>query len=158
MKWKKWLEQWGMTSLKIKTPFLDMEWKPQDEDKAAAWDLYVELLTRITTQSLSIGHGSENSALESIYSIFPTTREVIKSNGRACIEFTKIAVVILNQRIRPFTAKWHKLSNEGAFSDEKKCKEFRQELEELQKELRIYTKMLADMAGIEDLTELEDKT
>jgi len=32
---------------------------------------------------------------------------------------------------------------------------FRNELEELQKVLRIYTKMLADMAGVEDLTELE---
>jgi hypothetical protein len=44
MKWSKWLEQWDMTSLKLKTPFLDMEWKPQDEDKNAAWELYIELL------------------------------------------------------------------------------------------------------------------
>ena len=57
MKWSKWIEQWDMTSLKIKTPFLDMEWKPQDEDKAAAWELYIELLTRITTQPLDDTHG-----------------------------------------------------------------------------------------------------
>ena len=36
MKWSKWLENWDMTSLKISAPFLEMEWKPQDEDKAAA--------------------------------------------------------------------------------------------------------------------------
>ena len=53
MKWGKWLENWDMTSLKIKIPFLDMEWKPQDEDKSAAWDLYIELLTRITIQPLA---------------------------------------------------------------------------------------------------------
>ncbi len=158
MKWSKWLEKWDMTSLKIKTPFLDMEWKPQDEDKNAAWELYIELLTRITTQPLEETHGDEETALKSIYTIFPLTREVIKKNGRHCIEFTKIAIVVLNQIIRPFTAKWHRLSVQGAFSDESKCKIFRQELSQLQSNLNVYTKMLGDMAGVEDdLTELEDE-
>lgn len=155
MKWGKWLEQWGMTSLKIKTPFLDMEWSPQDEDKAAAWELYVELLTRITTQPLVSSRGDEETALTSVYSLFPTTREVMKRNGRHCVEFTKIAVLVLNQKIRPFTAKWHRLSSQGAFSDEARCKEFRKELGALQVVLKVYTQMLADMAGVEDLTELE---
>lgn len=158
MKWSKWLEKWDMTSLKIKTPFLDMEWKPQDEDKNAAWELYIELLTRITTQPLDDSHGDEETALKSVFSIFPLTREVIKSNGRHCIEFTKIAIVVLNQVIRPFTAKWHKLSVQGAFSSPNSCIEFRKELIELQSTLNIYTKMLGDMAGVEDdLSELEDK-
>jgi hypothetical protein len=61
MKWQGWLEKWGMTSLKIKTPFLEMEWKPKDEDKAAAWEMYVELLTRITTQPLDSEHGDEKA-------------------------------------------------------------------------------------------------
>lgn len=158
MKWSKWIEQWDMTSLKIKTPFLDMEWKPQDEDKAAAWELYIELLTRITTQPLDDTHGDEEAALKSIFAIFPLTREVIKKNGRHCIEFTKITIIVLNQIIRPFTAKWHRLSMQGAFSDENKCKEFRSELSQLQSTLNVYTKMLGDMAGVEDdLTELEDE-
>ena len=157
MKWSKWLEKWDMTSLKIKTPFLDMEWKPLDEDKNAAWELYIELLTRVTTQPLDTSHGDEETALKSVYSIFPLTREVIKNNGRHCIEFTKIAIVVLNQIIRPFTAKWHKLSVESAFSNPDRCKEFRQELEWLQSKLIIYTQMLGDMAGIEDdLSKLED--
>lgn len=156
MKWDKWLEQWDMTSLKVKTPFLDMEWKPKDEDKAAAWELYVELLTRITTQPLAELHGDEKTALNSVYSIFPTTREVIKRNGRHCIEFTKIAVLILNQKIRPFTAKWHRLASLGAFEDESQCEIFRKELENLQGILKNYTRMLADMAGVEDLVELEE--
>nr|VFK66048.1 MAG: hypothetical protein BECKUNK1418G_GA0071005_107713 [Candidatus Kentron sp. UNK]VFK71700.1 MAG: hypothetical protein BECKUNK1418H_GA0071006_10795 [Candidatus Kentron sp. UNK] len=69
----------------------------------------------------------------------------------------EIAVVFLNQRIRPFTAKWHRLSIDGALSDEAECKNFRAELQALQGELKIYTQMLADMAGVEDLTELEDR-
>ena len=155
MKWKEWLENWSMTALKINPPFLEMEWKPKDEDRDAAWELYIELLTRIATQPLPKEHGDESTALDSIHSIFDLTREVIKRRGRLCIEFTKIAIVILNQKIRPFTAKWHKLMIDKAFEDPAKCEEFRAELENLQKILRIYTKMLADMSGVEDLTELE---
>ena len=156
MKWKKWLENWDMTSLKIKTPFLDMEWNPQEADKNAAWDMYIELLTRITTQPLADKHGDEKTALDSIYSLFPITRQIIKDNGRDCIEFTKIAIIILNQKIRPFTAKWHKLSLDDAFEDKEQCKIFRQELKDLQHILSIYSAMLADMADVEDLTKLEE--
>ena len=156
MKWKKWLENWDMTSLKISAGFLEMEFSPSEPDKNAAWDLYIELLTRITTQKLEPGHGDEKTALNSIFSLFGTTREIIKSNGKDCIEFTKIAVVILNQKVRPFTAKWHKAFVNDGFTDQALCEEFRAELEELQNILKIYTKMLADMAGVEDLTELED--
>lgn len=105
MKWGKWLENWDMTSLKIKAPFLEMDWNPAEPDRDAAWELYVELLTRITTQTLSNDDGDEKTALDSISSLFSITRTVIKSHGRNCIEFTKLAVVVLNQIIRPFTAK-----------------------------------------------------
>lgn len=155
MKWSKWLENWDMTSLKITTPFLEMEWNPQEADKDAAWELYIELLTRISTQRLEPEHGDEKTALDSIYSLFGLTRSIIKNHGRDCIEFTKIAIVVLNQIIRPFTAKWHKLSLEGAFQDGTKCLQFRVELANLQDILCNYTKMLANMAGVEDLTKLE---
>lgn len=64
--------------------------------------------------------------------------------------------MVLNQIVRPFTAKWHKEMIADAFADSQKCDEFRKELLELQTTLRYYTKMLSDMAGVEDLTELED--
>ena len=35
--------------------------------------------------------------------------------------------------------------------------EFRKDLAKLQSTLSIYTQMLADMAGVEDLTELEEE-
>ena len=156
MKWKKWLENWDMSSLKIKTPFLEMEFKPQEADKNASWDLYVELLTRITTQPLPKEHGDEQTALNSVFALFALTRDVLKKHGRDAQEFSKIAIVVLNQVIRPFTAKWHKLSIDGAFEDEKHCAEFREELKKLQLVLGVYTQMLSDMAGVEDLTKLED--
>ena len=156
IKFGKWLKKWNMTSLKISLKFLEMEWKPSNSDRDAAWELYIELLTRITTQPLPSNHGDENRALDSIYSIFGLTRAIIKAHKKECIEFTKIAIIVLNQIIRPFTAKWHKISTEKGFTNSAIRKNFRKELTQLQKQLCIYTKMLADMAGVEDLTNLED--
>ncbi|RKU10445.1 hypothetical protein C6501_13910 [Candidatus Poribacteria bacterium] len=156
MNFSNWLEKWGMESLKITPPFLQMEWTPQAADKNAAWALYIELLTRITTQPLPIEHGDEKTALDSVYSLFATTREVIREYGPDCINFTKIAIVVLNQVIRPFTAKWHRKSIAGDFEDETERTVFRDELAALQEELRKYSQMLADIADVEDLTNLED--
>ena len=119
MKWKKWLENWDMTSLKVNLKFLEMEWQPKEPDKNAAWELYIEMLTRITTQHLQPEHGDEKTTLASIYNLFPLTRELIKRHGRDCFEFTKIAVVVLNQVVRPFTEKWHKESLKSAFKKKK---------------------------------------
>ena len=149
------LEKSGMTSLKITPPFLQMEWKTETADKDAAWALYIELLTRITTQPLPAEHGDEKAALDSVYSLFGVTREVIKEQGPDCINFTRIAIVVLNQVIRPFTAKWHRKSLAGDFEQESERAAFREELAALQVELRKYSRMLADIAEVEDLTDLE---
>ena len=82
------------------------------------WALYIELLTRITTQPLPTEHGDEETALDSVYSLFEITRAVIKEHGRDCINFTKIAIVVLNQVVRPFTAKWHRKNLAGDFEHE----------------------------------------
>lgn len=141
-----------MSSLKINTKFLEMEWQPQDADRNAAWELYIELLTRVTTQELPDGDGDELAALSSIYKIFDLTREIIKKNKRDCIEFTKIAIIVLNQLIRPFTAKWHKKSLIELNQEDKIL--FRKELKELQAKLRLYTQMLGEMAGVEEINDL----
>jgi hypothetical protein len=154
MQLKKLLEKWDLTSLKIRTPFLEMQWDPRDEDKTAAWELYIELITRAATQGLDPDEGDEAAALESVYQLFPLTRETIKRNGRYCINFTRIAVVVLNQKVRPFTAKWHPRVLAGPL-DAAAREKFRAELGALQKDLRNYTRLLADMADVEDLTDLE---
>ena len=66
-----------------------------------------------------------------------------------------IAIPVLNQIVRPFAAKWHKECLAGAFEHESNRKVFRDELEILQNELRNYNSMLAEIAGVEDLTNLE---
>ena len=93
--------------------------------------------------------------MDSVYTLFPTTREILRKHGRDTIEFSKVAVPILNQIVRPFTTKWHRASLAKEFNDEKKRQEFRIELEKLLNDLRKYNRMLAEIASIEDLTDLE---
>ena len=157
MKRRDFLERWGLTGLRIKLGFLEGEFAPQDADRSAAWELYIELLTRIKTQYLSPDDGAEKAALNSVYSLFPLTREILRRHGSGCGEFAKVAIPVLNQVIRPFTAKWHRLCLTSAFKDANRCAEFRTELADLQKALRSYTRALSDMAQVEDLTSLEQQ-
>ena len=124
-------------------------------DREAAWELYVEMLTRIVTQPLPGDAGDEKTALDSVYSLFATTREILRRRGSKTMEFSKVAIPVLNQIVRPFTAKWHKEALSGAFRDEIKRKRFREELVALQEDLKNYNRMLADIAQVEDLTNLE---
>lgn len=156
MIWRDWINKSGMKSIKLNAKFLELEFEPKQSDRDAAWELYIELLTRIATQPLLGQDGDERAALDSIHELFSITRSIIKKYGVSCIEFSKIAIVVLNQIVRPFTAKWHKISINNGFSDPELCKLFREELNSLQGNLKIYTKMLADMAQVEDLTCLED--
>ncbi len=126
-----------------------------DEDQDAAWELYIEMLTRIVTQPLPSEDGDEQTALDSVYSLFPTTREILRRRGRGTIQFSKVAIPVLNQVVRPFTAEWHRKSLADAFSDPDQRVEFRDSLAELQTDLRNYNRLLANIAGVEDLTDLE---
>jgi hypothetical protein len=152
MKFKELFAKWGLSRVSLNLKFAELEFSPNESDEIAAWEMYVELITRITTQELLDDSGIESSALESVFRMFEITRNILKSHGRTCNEFTKIAVIVLNQVIRPFTAKWHKRNAEGLLSssDEKHC--FRGELKVLQGDLRNYSRMLAEIAKVEDLT------
>ena len=158
MKRRDFFEKWGLSKLKINAKFLEAEFAPHDPDRNAAWELYVELLTRVTTQYLPPEDGGEKAALDSVYAIFPLTREILRRHGSGCGEFAKLAIPVLNQVVRPFTAKWHRLALAGAFMDKAKCSDFRDELAALQPYLRSYTSALAAMASVEDLTWLEQQT
>ena len=148
-------KRFHLEKIKLSTRGIDVELSFQADDQDAAWELYVEMLTRIVTQPLPTEAGDEKTALDSVYSLFPTTREILRRRGRKTIDFTKVAIPVLNQVVRPFTAKWHREALSDNFEVEAKRTEFRKELAVLQVDLRNYNRMLAEIAGVEDLTDLE---
>ena len=56
-------------------------WKPSDDKRNAAWELYVELATRIAVVPLNPGLLREAPA--SLYSQFATTRGILRKYGPA---------------------------------------------------------------------------
>lgn len=150
------LKRFEITEFGLSTEGVGITLTYTNYDAKAAWIMYVELLTRITTQKLEKDTGDEATALESVHKIFDITRNVLKDYGRLAPSFTKISIIILNKIIRPFTAKWHKLMIIGAFDDVEKCNQFRNELEKLRSNLVIYSGILAEMAHVDDLTFILD--
>ncbi len=143
-----------------------------EAQREAAWALYVEYATRITTQSLASGQGSIREALTSLYELFDITREVLKSAGPGVADGPEslgpLAIRVLNEGVRPFLVDWH--GRLGGFEDEQRiaqrahlgpgvepvideagwdqAADFRQALDELRRGLASYVDALAMLAGV----------
>lgn len=150
-------------------------WKPNDSEKKAAWELVVELVTRISVIELKENDGILREALNSIYSLFSTTREVLRTYGPsvavshedANYSLGKLAVNMLNFELRPLLAKWHPLLQEYESRKEENVsvkahedkwengKELRKELNKARIVLIDYSKFLAKAAGVEPLLDDE---
>src|SRR5262249_48968152 len=117
-------------------------------DAVPAHILWTEIATRIATKPLHYRSGDEETAPESVHSLFPKARELIEEHPRAK-EFSRIALQMLNETLRPYTARWHGWITESSgdqgkpklrFRDEVTRRMFRAELRELQPRLIGYEK------------------
>lgn len=92
-------------------------WKPDESERKAAWEMYVELVTRISVTRLGPDDGLLREALTSLYSLFGTTRAILRHYGPSIaqpkddgkLSFGYLAVAVLNVVLRPLLAKWHPL-------------------------------------------------
>ena len=90
-------------------------WEPNEDEGKAAWELYVELVTRIAVVPLGEQEGLLREALSSLYSLFATTRDILRRYGPDVAEpkphgqysFGVLAVAMLNYGLRPVLARWH---------------------------------------------------
>lgn len=89
------------------------EWEADSTERNAAWSLYVELVTRIAVQSLEVDRGTVREVLDSLYSLFSSTREILREAGpkvgASSDSVGGIAIAVLNNGLRPFLSKWHPL-------------------------------------------------
>ena len=56
-------------------------WSPDEEERKAAWEMYVELVTRVGIQELRPEEGLLREALSSLYTLFQTTRRILYRYG-----------------------------------------------------------------------------
>ena len=144
--------------------------QPDADEKQTAWEIYIELVTRIPLADPDGERGLLREALLSLYTLFQTTRTLLRHLGpklpaeegidRSC---AYLAVKMLNQVLRPLLSKWHPLLQDyekqrpdktGIIEYEKyweKYEEIHQEMTVLRQTLRGYAEAFAHIAGIPSL-------
>ncbi len=89
------------------------EWEADSTQRRAAWALYVELMTRTTVQELANDAGLAREIMNSLYTLFGTTREILRDAGpdvgASQESVGGLAIAVLNQGLRPFLTRWHPL-------------------------------------------------
>jgi hypothetical protein len=146
-------------------------WEPDQSEQTAAWEMYVELITRITVVEIGPSQGLLREALDSLYSLFDTTRGILRQHGpsvarvkgQGSYSFGYLAVIILNQVLRPVLAEWHpklvdhesrrptdisQADYEQAWAQNE---ELRAVLREIRPTLEQYAELLAEVAGVPSL-------
>lgn len=143
-------------------------WKPDEEEQRAAWELYIELVTRVTVVELQQDEGLLREGLSSFYMIFTITRDILRKYGPSIarpkhgsdLSLGYLAINILNFVLRPVLAKWHPLLLDyeytrnpaiSAFEHERlweRAAELRLALHDTRVVLGNYTRVLAQVADI----------
>lgn len=157
-----------LAEVQVDLPWIKGKWIADTAQRDAAWEMYVELVTRISVQPLGPGEGLMGEALSSLHALFQETRRIMRTYGpkvatrlkKAELSFGEIAVAVLNQHLRPFLAKWHPLlqahealrgPNTPPLAHElawDRADQLRQELEALRGPLTKYADLLAKVCGI----------
>jgi hypothetical protein len=141
------------------------EWETDSTQRRAAWALYVELVTRVAVQELADDAGLVREAMNSLYTLFGTTREILREAGpdvgASRESVGGLSIAVLNQGLRPFLSKWHPVLQiwEAQRPENRSPKEHemlwegekvaRKELSALRGELEVYAHALARVAEVD---------
>jgi hypothetical protein len=162
-----------LVKVTVKLPWVEGVWEADEKQQLAAWEMYVELVTRVAVQPLGPKEGLLREALTSLHSLFGETRRILKQYGPSvaipsrpeALAFGQIAVDVLNRSLRPLLARWHPLlgaherAQPAALSpiDHERAwprsDELRAQLAECRQILAAYADLLASVCGITPLHE-----
>ncbi|WP_187369575.1 hypothetical protein [Fodinicola acaciae] len=157
-------------SVNITLPFvggISGTWEPDLAESKAAWELYVELITRVAVVELAPGGGLLREALSSFYTLFDTSRGILRSYGPAvaprsrqdAITFGSLSILVLNGAIRPLLTEWHpalqaweatRADGVAPYDHEQawpRAAELRARIEQTRQTLADLARVLADVAG-----------
>ena len=92
-------------------------WYPTENERKAAWDMYVEIVTRIPVAYVKPEMSLLRICLSSLYKLFDVTREILRKYGPTIarpraegqLSFGYLSIKVLDLILRPFMMKWHPL-------------------------------------------------
>ncbi|WP_051793145.1 hypothetical protein [Amycolatopsis jejuensis] len=132
-------------------------------ERSLAWELHVELASRISAVRLGPDEGLLSEALDSLYRVFTEARRALAQHPPEQLltsdSLHQVVFGLLNDGLRPFLARWHprleahlerRPPEVSQFDHEQAWDQagvFRAELADLQVLLRDATERLAELAG-----------
>ncbi len=149
-------------------------WEPDEAERSAAWELYYELVSRVAVMELPRDEGLLREALSSLYSLFGTTRDIMRRHGPEVappvpaghVSFGMLAMTVLNQVLRPLLTTWHpRLAAHEALRPEgtdpvayerawQHAGELRDAIAAVRSSLLSLARTLQEVAGVGDLIQL----
>ena len=104
-----------LSEVTVSLPWVSGTWAVDDNQRLAAWEMYVELVTRIAVRPLGKDKGLLREALSSLYAVFGETRRILRHYGpdiaipekKKFLSFGAIAVLVVNEVLAPFLEDWH---------------------------------------------------
>lgn len=146
-------------------------WEPTECERNAAWDMYVELVTRIPIAQVKPGESSLQVCLSSLYKLFEATREILQKYGPSVarprsegqMSFGYLSVKVLDIILRPFLVEWYpllidyestRMGSESAREHERKWaryEELKTGLTEVREALLQYAQLLARASEVPSL-------
>jgi hypothetical protein len=94
---------------------LDGNWEPEERERQAAWELYVELITHISVAELEPKEEILGERMTALYLLYDTSREILRKygpelgrpNARSSVSFATLAMAAMGYVLQPILAKWH---------------------------------------------------
>jgi hypothetical protein len=152
-----------LTAIKVTIPQLsELSFTVTRDSQQVAWKLFVEAVTRVSTQALPSDNGSLREAMTSMYNLFDITRTVLKQAQPSRVRgngptVEHLAIALLNNELRPFLSRWHpelqrweaghKDGAEGDWPFNVLC---RADLTVVQQQLVTYVLGFAKLAGFDE--------
>jgi hypothetical protein len=151
---------------------LSGRWNPNEAERRAAWEMLVELTTRVPVIPLRQNEGLLREALTSLHTLFQQTRGVLRSGGAEVatdrqgeLSMAVITGHLLNQVVRPVLAYWHpelgrwEAQRDGPARDHElkwpRYAEFEELLDELRSTLIDFARVFAMVTGAEEFLRIQ---
>jgi len=145
------------------TKIIDGVWYPTENERRAAWEMYVEIVTRIPVAYVKPEVGLLRIGLSSLYKLFDVTREILRKYGSSVarpraegqLSFGYLSIKVLDFVLRPFMMKWNpmlaeyertKKESDSPQDHEKKWArydEFNKAMNEVRETMMQYASLLA---------------
>src|SRR5260370_14059630 len=151
------IEDWRLEQVEIQ----GLKFISSGMQRRVAWNLFVQISTRIATQPMPEDSGDDGVALTSLYELFQLTRKTISemeptptATGETVETY---ALDMLNSDLRPFLSKWHPRwdsflkSRVTSDTNWSMHTEFRVDLRQLQQQITKRARGLAEIAGVKNV-------